>query len=239
MTRRTRATRWTGACLLIAVITPGVPSGMAQITGADAAWTSRFDVAAGDFVSSGRGAFFVLEPGRVAEFATPDRRGRLQISVLGETRTVAGVETRIVEEREWEGDEIIEVSRNYFAVSRSTGGLFYFGEDVDTYSGGRVSGHDGSWRAGVGGARFGLALPGRPLLGARYYQEVAPGVAMDRAEVVSLTAVVETPAGTFRDALRIEETTPLEPGVKEYKVYARGVGLVQDGELRLVRVTDR
>jgi hypothetical protein len=44
-----------------------------------------------------------------------------------------------------------------------------------------------------------------------------------------------TPAGTFKQVLRTEETTPLEPGEKEYKLYAPGVGLIQDNTLKLVR----
>jgi hypothetical protein len=42
-----------------------------------------------------------------------------------------------------------------------------------------------------------------------------------------------TPAGTFRKCLKIEESTPLEPGKMEYKYYASRVGLVRDGELKL------
>ena len=60
-------------------------------------------------------------------------------------------------------------------------------------------------------------------------------MALDRAEIVSLTAVVETPAGTFEGCLETEETNPLEPGAAETKVYAPGIGLVQDAEARLVR----
>ena len=33
----------------------------------------------------------------------------------------------------------------------------------------------------------------------------------------------------------IAETTPLELGAREYKYYARGVGIVQDGALKLVK----
>ena len=60
-------------------------------------------------------------------------------------------------------------------------------------------------------------------------------MAMDRAEIVSLSETVETPAGKFENCLEVEETTPLEPDVKEVKVYAPGVGLIVDGGLRLVR----
>jgi hypothetical protein len=80
-------------------------------------------------------------------------------------------------------------------------------------------------------------MPGLPLLHARYYQEIAPGVAMDRAEVVSLSDSLSAPSGKMTGLLRTEETTPLEPGVREYKLYAPGIGLVRDGSLRLVSYT--
>ena len=78
-------------------------------------------------------------------------------------------------------------------------------------------------------------MPGEALLGARYYQEIAPRTALDRAEVVSLFETVKTPAGEYKHCVKIEETTPLEPGTKEYKYYAPGIGLVQDGDLKLVK----
>jgi hypothetical protein len=58
---------------------------------------------------------------------------------------------------------------------------------------------------------------------------------MDRVEIVSLSGRLTTPAGAFTNTLKTEETTPLEPGHREYKVFARGVGLIQDGDLTLVR----
>jgi hypothetical protein len=77
-------------------------------------------------------------------------------------------------------------------------------------------------------------MPGVQLVGARYYQEVAPGVALDRAETVAIDRVVETPAGTFEECLETRETTPLEPSSKELKLYAPDVGLVKDGGAELV-----
>jgi len=46
---------------------------------------------------------------------------------------------------------------------------------------------------------------------------------------------VKTPAGEFKNCLKVEETTPLEPNTKEYKYYAPGVGLVREGDLKLVK----
>jgi hypothetical protein len=199
----------------------------------DPSFTSRFDEEKSNLVSSGRNPYFILEPGYVL---TLEGGGtRLVITVLAETKVVDGVETRIVEERESENGALVEVSRNYFAISRRTNAVFYFGEDVDIYKAGKVTSHEGAWLSGVNGARFGLAMPGLPLLRARYYQEIAPKVAMDRAEIISVSESMKTPAGAFTNVLKVEETTPLEPGVKEAKYYAAGVGLIQDAELKLVK----
>jgi hypothetical protein len=199
----------------------------------DPGWTSKFDVERSELASTGRNPYFVLSPGYV--LTLEDGRTRLVVSVLNETKTVDGVETRIVEERESKDNQPVEVSRNYFAISTRTNAVYYFGEDVDMYKNGKVVGHEGAWLAGVNGARFGLAMPGSPALRVKYYQEIAPKVAMDRGEIVSLTEKLRVPAGAFTDVLKIAETTPLEPGVKEYKYYGRGIGLLQDGSLKLVK----
>ena len=127
---------------------------------------------------------------------------------------------------------MIEVSSNYFAISRLTGDVYYFGEDVDIFKHGKLVGHDGAWQSGVRGAKFGLMMPGRPEVGDRYCQEVAPRVAMDRAEVIACNASCVTPEKAFEQCLRVRETSALESGSSE-KVYALGVGLVKDGDLVL------
>jgi len=155
--------------------------------------------------------------------------------VLDQTRNVDGVETRVVEERETKDGVIVEVSRNFLAISSRSGDVYYFGEEVDDYEDGRLVGHEGAWLSGEEGACFGLLMPAAPRVGQRHYQEIAPGEAMDRAEVLTLAATLETPAGSFQDVLVVEETTPLEPGARESKYYARGVGLLKDGRLLLTR----
>jgi hypothetical protein len=197
------------------------------------AWMTEFAVGPGELVATGRNPYFILEPGY--QLILEGGSVRLTVTVLDATRRVAGVETRIVEERETDKGKPVEVSRNYFAISTRTNSVFYFGEDVDTYKNGIMTGHEGAWLAGTNGARFGLAMPGEPRLKMRYYQEIAPKVAMDRGEVVGVNATVTTPAGVFTNCLEIEETTPLEPHTKEAKYYARGIGLAQDGSLKLVR----
>jgi hypothetical protein len=113
--------------------------------------------------------------------------------------------------------------------------VYYFGEAVDMYKHGKIVSHEGSWESGVSGAKFGLALPGSANVGDKYYQEQAAD-AKDRIEIVSLEDSIVTPAGKFVHCLKTKETSPLEPGVVEYKIYAPGVGLVKDDSLKLVSV---
>lgn len=217
-------------CIVVAAcvgLLPGAAYGMGNV------WQEEFDLRTCKLATSGSNRYFVLEPGFQLVLEGGDMR--LEITVLNETRMVDGIATRVVEEREWKNGALYEVSRNYFVLCQQTGDVFYFGEDVDFYKDGKVVKHDGTWHAGANGNRPGLIMPGAPKVGMKYYQEIAPGVAMDRAEIVSLGEVCTTPAGTFRDCLKVKEGSALEFWAKEYKYYAPGIGLVRDEDLRLTR----
>jgi hypothetical protein len=195
------------------------------------------------FSSTGHNPFLILKPGYklVLEGVEDGVEKRLVVAVSNDTRRInvpglGDIETRVVVETEREDGEVVEVSRNYFAICNRTNSVIYFGEDVDIYEDGEIVGHEGEWLAGVNGARPGIIMPGTVLLGARYFQEIARGVALDRAEIVSLTATLQTPAGRFTGCLRTRETTPLEPGEVEFKWYAPGIGLIKDGVLRLINI---
>ena len=198
-------------------------------------YTDSFMPETCEFKSTGSNPFFILETGyRLVLEGRENRKDVvLTITVLDETQLVDGVETRVVEERETADGELVEVSRNLFAICDRTSAAFYYGEAVDNYHPGGGITHEGSWLAGEGGAVAGVLMPGEILLGARYFQEVAPGVAMDRATVVGMGLVVETPAGTFTDCIRTKETTPLEPNNNEFKLYAPGIGIIVDASLKL------
>jgi len=197
-----------------------------------AGFRDTFAVEKNKLSATGGSGFFSLQPGAVMTYRD-DEGTTLTIRVLEETRVVDGVTTRIIEEREETVSGPKEISRNFFAIDRATGDVYYFGEDVDMYKGGKVSGHEGAWLSGAKGARFGLAMPGHPAVGDRFQQEYAPGVAMDRVEVVGLDERVETPAGVFEHCVHVKETTPLEKDVG-HKWYAPGVGLIKDDEFVLV-----
>ena len=192
-----------------------------------------------NFASTGKNEYFILEPGYqvILEGEEDGEKLQLVMTVLNETKVVNGIKTRIVEEKETEGSNLIEVSRNYFAMCQPTNNTIYFGEDVDMYEDGKVVSNEGAWLAGQNGAKAGMIMPGKVEVGLKYYQEISPGVAEDRAEIVNVNDTLVTPAGTFSQVLKTEETNPLKPGEKELKFYAPGIGLIQDEALKLVKHT--
>lgn len=206
-------------------------------TAATDSWTETLVCPDETFTNTGRNACFILEPGYQLVLAGKEdgKQTEVTITVLNETQDINGVSTRAVEERETADGKLAEVSRNYFVIGVNTKNAYYFGEDVDMYGeGGKVT-HEGAWREGSGGAKHGVLVPGAIKIGDRYYQERALGVAQDRAENVLTNQTFKTVDGTFKNCLKTKETTPVEPDNVEYKLYAPGIGLVQDGDLKLVR----
>jgi hypothetical protein len=200
-------------------------------------YTSSFRAEDCTFTSTGRNPFFIHEPNYQLVLSGGDAGdvAQVMITVLNETRDVNGTETRVVEERETLGGELAEISRNFFAICEETNSVFYFGEEVDDYENGILIAHEGAWLAGEGANKAGVIMPGTILLGARYYQEIAPDIALDRAEIIDMGEVIQTPSGDFTDTLITQETNPLEPDVAELKYYAAGIGLIQEEDLKLER----
>ncbi|MDQ3853034.1 MAG: hypothetical protein M3299_09395 [Thermoproteota archaeon] len=206
-----------------------------EIEGENDEYTTSFRAEDCTFSSTGRNPFFILEPNYQLVLAGGDagEAAEVVITVLNETRQVNGTETRVIEERESIGGELVEISRNFFAICEETNSVFYFGEEVDDYENGNIISHEGAWLAGEDANRAGVTMPGTILLGARYYQEIAPNVALDRAEIIDTGKVIQTPSGDFSDTLVTRETNPLEPDVAELKYYAAGIGLIQEEDLML------
>ena len=237
------------ACLALTLIFTwsGLSSGVAMAQAPQ--FTAEFRLEDCRFKTTGANPYLILRPGyrKVFEGTDGGETVRLVITVLRQTETVSlpgigVVRARVVEERETVGGELVEVSRNLFAICDKTNDVFYFGEAVDIFNPDGTVTHEGSWRAGEpagdGAAQPGVIMPGTFLLGSRYFQERAEGVAMDRAEHVAMGLEVTTPAGTFEKCVRVVETTPLEPG-QTVKIYCPGVGLVTDNVVSLVEFGSR
>jgi hypothetical protein len=153
--------------------------------------------------------------------------------VTRRTRVVDGVRARVVDDRVYDSrHRLRERTSDYYAQDRS-GNVWYFGEDTaELDAHGHVTSREGTWHAGVDGARAGLFMPARPRVGERHRQEYYRGHAEDQFRVVSLNAPVRVPYGDFRSALQTHEWTRLEPGVLDTKYYVRGIGEVFEGSLK-------
>ncbi len=193
---------------------------------------------AGPFSSTLTHAFFPAATGTVWRLEGSDNGKAvvLLITALDSTEVVAGVTTRVIEERETLEGSLVEISYNFFAQT-SDGTICYYGEDVDLYQAGVIVGHEGEWRAGIGGAQPGILIPAAPEKGQAFVQEIAPGVAQDRVQIVASGESTTVPLGTFTATIRYRETSPLEPGVRSTKVYAEGLGPIVDDEVRLTAKT--
>lgn len=181
---------------------------------------------------TGRNAYFVLEPGYQLVFEGTEEGEQMRTSwtVLDKTRVIDGVTTRAIEEREYRADGKPYFNLNYYAISAKSGNVYYFGETLESTG-------EMEWESGRNDCHYGLMMPAIPLVGAKYYAEIAPHIAMDRNVVESVTETVATPAGVFRNVIRTLETNPLEPDAADRDWWAPGVGLVQqgpDGEMKLV-----
>ena len=203
---------------------------LVAVTQNGTAWRDHFDVNKADLLPTGANPYITMQPGRVLRLAHGN--DTLTLSVLADTQQVDGVTAGILEERETKDGSLVEVSRNFMATDKKSGDVYYFGEDVDNYKNGKIANHESAWRAGTGGARFGLMIPAKPTSGDKFYQEIAPRVAMDRVEVLSTDETVRTPAGLFEHCVHLRETTPLERDVS-HKYYAPGIGIIKDDEFEL------
>ena len=214
-------------------------------------FTTDFRLEDCKFKTKGINPFFILRPGNQLVLESDEEKS--VETVLCDTKEInlngRKIITRVVEERavELDGEEevTVEVSRNYFAICKKTNAVYYFGElsrdcpdgfdENDVCTG--VESNAGSWEAGVDGAKPGLIMPGTPLLGAKYFQEIAPPDAADRGEIAELGLDVDVPAGEFSGCIKIFDTNPTpdgECGEDDAKLYCPGVGLVQDQDLELI-----
>ena len=171
--------------------------------------------------------YFPLRPGMRWEYVSHADEGveRTVVTVTPRTRTIAGVTCVVVRDTVRLDGEVVEDTYDWYAQDRE-GAVWYFGEDTKEYEDGKVVTTAGSWEAGVRDARPGIAMPARPRVGDHYRQEYARGEAEDMGRVLSLSERARVPAGAYDGLVKTEDTTPLEPQVREQKYYARGVGPV-------------
>jgi hypothetical protein len=160
-------------------------------------------------------------------------------TVLAETETILGVEAHILRHETY-FDGVIHETANNFYVEATDGTVCYFGEDVEFYDdNGVFLDTHGTWKAGEDGALPGVIMPAEPQVGDAYYQENAPGIALDQGRIAA-DGLFTTVNGVDVDTIQIIDTNPIDdeaPCTPEEKRYAFGVGEVQDTVLTILSFT--
>ncbi len=170
--------------------------------------------------------WFPLLPGTRYVYAgvKDGKRSRDVMTVTHQTRTIEGVPCVVVHDRLYLRGRLEERTTDWYSQD-SRGNVWYFGEntaELDTH--GHVTSTEGTWTAGINGARPGIYIPAHPRVGQAAEQEYYKGHAEDRFRVIGLFSTV-SPPGT-KNTLLTQETTPLEPGTVDHKMYVRGIGTV-------------
>ncbi len=180
--------------------------------------------------------YFPLTPGMVYTFSGErEEDGEMvtetsRMFVTFNTRTILGVESRVVRDTEYVDGVLMEDTFDWYAQD-TVGNVWYMGEFTTAFEyddEGNLIGTDneGSWEAGVDGAQPGHIMQATSSVGDHYYQEFFPGTAEDEAVVVSLDEDVSIDFGSFANVRQIYETTALDPDAREFKYYAPGLGLI-------------
>lgn len=195
---------------------------------------ARYDpnIKPANFVRNIDNPYLPLTPGTTFVYVgdTPDGVEHEELFVTRNTKVILGVTCTEVRDIVTLDGELIEDTLDWFAQDKD-GNVWYFGESSKQLAGGLVVGVEGSWTAGVDGAKPGIIMEAHPAVGDLYRQEFLLGVAEDIGKVLSLNASATVPAGSFDHCLRTKDTSTLDPGAVEQKFYARGVGNVLEIDL--------
>ena len=190
------------------------------------------DVDPAGFVDTIDNPYMPFTPGSTwrLEGVTDEGREVDTITVLDRTREVMGVTTTVVKDVVRLKGELAEKTWDWFAQDRQ-GNVWYFGEDTAEYEDGKVVSRSGAWEAGVDGALPGIVMPAEPTVSDATRQEFYSGEAEDMGWIVQTGVPKEVPFGSFDDAIRVLEWSPLEPRIVVQKFYAPGVGLLGEKAL--------
>jgi hypothetical protein len=206
----------------------GIPEGW----GSPDAWTlpatSQPDPS--EFVSGVDNPYWPLVPGTtwLYEAQTEDGLETIEVRVLDETKTVAGVACVVVRDTVRLDGELIEDTYDWYAQD-ADGNVWYMGEDSKEYEDGKAVSTAGSWETGIDGALPGIKVWAQPHVGeVAYYQELYKGEAEDLGRDLRLDGQASVAGRDYSDLLVVEEWNKLQPEAIELKYYAAGIGVVME-----------
>jgi hypothetical protein len=197
-------------------------------SGAGPGWPATIRPA--DFVREVTNPWFPLKPGSVWRYKGLKEGVNTTdvVTATHRTKKILGVITTVVHDVVSVKGKPEEVTDDFYAQDRH-GNVWYFGEETEELNAhGKTTSTEGSFEAGVEGARPGVLIPGHPKVGLVGRQEFLEGEAEDHFRVLDLQASVSVPFASTRKALRTREWTPLEPATVDNKYYVRGVGTVRE-----------
>jgi hypothetical protein len=171
--------------------------------------------------------WFPLEPGTTYRYVgiKDGLPSRDIVVVTHQTRTIQGVPCVAVRDQLYVRGKLHERTTDWYSQDRQ-GNVWYFGEQTaELDRNGQVTSTEGTWLAGRDGAEPGIYMPAHPRVGQTGRQEYYKGHAEDHVRVAAVIGTVASGAGA---SVLTEETTPLEPGVLDHKLYVRGVGTVME-----------
>jgi hypothetical protein len=178
------------------------------------------------FVAQVDNPYWPLAPGTQWVFGGAEY---VEVTVTDEHKEILGIPVVVVRDTVKDGSasaDIVEDTYDWYAQDQD-GNVWYMGEDTKEYENGKVVSTEGSWEAGVDGAKPGIVMHAeQPPVNEPYRQEYLACVAEDYAEVAATGESVSVPFGDYTDCIKTHEYTPLEPDVNEFKTYCAGVGLV-------------
>ena len=182
-----------------------------------------------DFTTKIDNPYFPLEPGTRWTYLETDEKGeelKVVVVVTRETRKMAnGITARVVRDTVTQNGKVVEDTNDWYAQDAEDN-VWYMGEDTAEFENGKISSRHGSFEAGVDGALPGIIMPADPESGISYRQEYYKDQAEDNGEILSTNEMADVPFGHFEDMLLEKNTITIEPDVLEYKLYAKGVGMV-------------
>lgn len=158
-------------------------------------------------------------------------RHRITSIVTDMKKVVDGIPCVVVWERDFSVGKLQE-SELFFVAQDNKKTVWLFGEFPAVYEGGRFKGAPETFIAPTFGTQPGIFMYQSPRVGKAYSQAYAPHVKFyDRARVLSKGPrngrKICTPAGCFRNVLKIDEYAPYKPSDgHQHKFYAPGLGTI-------------
>jgi len=180
-----------------------------------------------DFVAAVTNPYFPLQPGTVFNFVNKEDAvtQNVTVTVTHDTKVILGVPCTVVHDVVMQSGQLEEDTFDWYAQDKD-GTVWYFGEDTKAYASDGSFSTEGSFEAGVNGAKPGFIIKLHPTVGDAYRQEFAAGVAEDRAEILSVDESATVQAGSFQHCVKTKDFSDLEPGVTENKFFCPNTGQI-------------